>query len=335
MISFFASPIGLGHSTRDIAMAGHLGDVSFVSGGGAARMLREADMKVRDEYDPPHFSVRGGGLRGRARWLWEYYNYYKRCRGIARRIIREDRPELVVSDEDFASVAEARDMGIPCVLVTDILETRFVRWPASMIERRMNRAMQEMVRGCDMIIMPEYGPDEGNIRRVGPIVRHTEKTREQARKDLGLDRKTVLITAGGTDAGRFLIEAALDAAADIDADVLVASGPSMQDGFPGARNLGFVKDLHEVIMAADVVVSLAGRSTIDEARAYGTPGIFIPVRGHFEQEDNAAREGYVHADIGRLGELVQEKLKEARGPADPGGAKKAAELIAGVAGSND
>ena len=42
-----------------------------------------------------------------------------------------------------------------------------------------------------------------------------------------------------------------------------------------------------MFMHQDLVVSLAGRSTIDESRVYGTPGIFIPIKDHFEQEQNA------------------------------------------------
>ena len=63
----------------------------------------------------------------------------------------------------------------------------------------------------------------------------------------------------------------------------------MTKKFDNVKNLGFVDNLHELIFAADLIISLAGKSTIDEANAYGTPGIFIPIKGHFEQEDNARR----------------------------------------------
>jgi UDP-N-acetylglucosamine--N-acetylmuramyl-(pentapeptide) pyrophosphoryl-undecaprenol N-acetylglucosamine transferase len=97
--------------------------------------------------------------------------------------------------------------------------------------------------------------------------------------------------------------------------------------FEKIRNLGFVNNLHEVIYAADVIVSLAGKSTIDEAKEYGTPGIFIPIRGHFEQEDNAKGEGFVFEDINRLEELILEKLGEKRNPIKKNGAQNAANII--------
>ena len=74
------------------------------------------------------------------------------------------------------------------------------------------------------------------------------------------------------------------------------------------RNLGFVENLHEVIFASDLIISLAGKSTIDESVVYGTPGIFIPIKDHFEQEDNAKEMGFNFEDIYNLENLIKEKL---------------------------
>ena len=94
-----------------------------------------------------------------------------------------------------------------------------------------------------------------------------------------------------------------------------------------SRNLVFVENLHELIFAADVIISLAGKSTIDEAKSYGTPAIFIPIKGHFEQEDNAKKEGFVFEDINRLDELILQKVDEKRNPVDTNGATIAADSI--------
>ena len=53
---------------------------------------------------------------------------------------------------------------------------------------------------------------------------------------------------------------------------------------------------------------MAGRSTIDETIVYKTPGIFIPIKNHFEQEENARRMGYNYEDIFKLESLMEEKL---------------------------
>jgi UDP-N-acetylglucosamine--N-acetylmuramyl-(pentapeptide) pyrophosphoryl-undecaprenol N-acetylglucosamine transferase len=72
--------------------------------------------------------------------------------------------------------------------------------------------------------------------------------------------------------------------------------------------LGYVPNLHEYIYASDLVISLAGRSTMDESIVYNIPGIFIPLKNHFEQEEGAKRLGFEYKDIFRLDKLIEEKL---------------------------
>ncbi len=331
-LDFFSSPIGLGHVTRDIAIANNFGNIStkFVTGSGAAKILKNLDFKVEDVYIPPQFIVENGMLKNSTRWLWSYYQYYKRCKKSAKKIIDVDSPRLVISDEDFASLTVAQNKKIPTILITDIVQTNFVNGITSFIEKKMNKSMQAIMKKCDIVIIPENGSDEGNIRRVGPIVRQINFSREELRKKFSFDKKTIIVSIGGTDAGLFLIEKTLESILKInqDVNVIVVSGPSLSKKFGDSiRNLGFVSNLHEIIFAADVIVSLAGKSTIDEARAYGTPGIFIPIKGHFEQEDNAREEGFVFEDINKLDKLILEKLEQKRNPLETKGAINAYNII--------
>ncbi len=330
-VGFFCSPIGLGHATRDIAIAQCFDDISakFVTGDGAAKLFSEYGFSVNDSYAPPRFKVEKGSLQKSLRWLFTYYQYYKECRIIAEEFLQKEEPGLIVSDEDFASLATAQQNKIPSILITDILETRFTRGIGSLIEKKMNRSMRDIVQKCDVVIMPELGRDQDNIKRVGPIVRTTKHTREELRKKFSFSRKTITVSVGGTDAGRFLVERTVDAFSrlKLDADLVVVSGPSLKPDMQNIRDLGFVNNLHELIYASDLVVSLAGKSTIDEARAYGTPGIFIPIRNHFEQEDNARQEGYQYEDMLRLETLIPQKLESARKPVETNGASRACEII--------
>ena len=337
-LDFFSSPIGLGHVTRDIAIASNFENIStnFVTGSGAARILENLDLRVEDVYTPPQFIVENGSLKNSAKWLWNYFQYYKNCKNISKKIIENDNPRIVVSDEDFASLTIAQDKKIPNVLITDILETKFTKGFASIIEKKMNKSMHEIIKKCDYVIIPEDGVDEDNIIRVGPIVRKTKRSREELRKNFSFTKKTIVVAIGGTDAGLFLIEKVLEILPKLsEFEIVIVSGPSLSKKFEKIKNLGFVNNLHEVIYAADVLVSLAGKSTIDEAKQYGTPAIFIPIRGHFEQEDNARDEGFVFEDIERLDELILQKLEEKRNPHDMGGAQKASEIIKNLLNSSN
>jgi UDP-N-acetylglucosamine--N-acetylmuramyl-(pentapeptide) pyrophosphoryl-undecaprenol N-acetylglucosamine transferase len=331
LFDFFSSPIGLGHVTRDIAIVNNFENITtnFVTGSGAAKILKNLEFQVRDVYNPPSFIVENGTLKNPTKWLWNYYQYYRDCKNISQKIIQKDSPNLVISDEDFASLSIAQERKIPTVLITDILQTHFTKGLASFIEKKMNRSMQEIVKKCEVVIIPEIGENKDNIKRVGPIVRQTNYSREQLRERLSFDKKTIVISIGGTDAGLFLIEKSLDAISKInqDLDIVLVSGPSVNKNYENVRNLGFVDNLHELIFAADVLIALAGKSTIDEANAYGTPAIFIPIKGHFEQEDNAKEQGFVFEDIKRLDILVLEKLEEKRNQVSTNGAQIASDII--------
>ena len=328
---FFSSPIGLGHVTRDIAIVNNLEDISvnFVTGSGAAKILKKLDCKVDDVYNPPSFNVKDGILNNQTKWLWNYYQYYKNCKNISEKILEKNNPNLIISDEDFASLNVAQNLKIPNILITDVLETKFTKGIASFIEKKMNKSMMNIIKNCDMVIIPEEGDDQDNIKRVGPIVRKINYSREEMRERFSFNKKTILISIGGTNAGLFLIDKAIKAILKInqDIEIIVVSGPAISKKFLNVKNLGFVDNLHEIIFASDLIISLAGKSTIDEAKAYGIPGIFIPIKDHFEQENNAKLEGFIFEDVNRLETLILEKLEQKRNKINTNGARLASEII--------
>ena len=255
------------------------------------------------------------------------------CKEISNDIIRKEEPELIISDEDFASIAIAQERKIQNVIITDILETKFTSGLGGMIEKKMNKTMQEMLHKANKVIIPEIGDNQDNIIRTGPIVRETQKTRDEIREELHFDKKTIVLSVGGTDAGMFLIKQTINAVKKIQSDInlVVVAGPKIKDKFGGSlRNLGFVSNLHEIIFAADLVISLAGKSTIDESIVYGTPGIFIPIKDHFEQEDNAKEMGFSFKDIFNLEELIKKALKRDRNEQQENGVSLAGMEISNV-----
>ena len=134
-MTFFSSPIGLGHVTRDSAIMQHIEEISttFVTGNAAAKFLEQLQFDVKDAYIPPQFTVENGLLQNPLRWLWKYYKYYKDCKNISSIIIKKENPYAVISDEDFASITIAQEQNIPTVLITDVLETKFTSGLGSII----------------------------------------------------------------------------------------------------------------------------------------------------------------------------------------------------------
>lgn len=191
VFDFFSSPIGLGHVTRDIAIVNNFENnvTNFVTGSGAAKILKNLDFKVQDVYNPPSFIIQDGALKNQAKWLWNYYQYYKDCKNISQKILKIDNPDLIISDEDFAALSNAQNMKIQTVLITDILETRFTKGLTSFIEKKMNKSMHGIIKKCDVVIIPENGDDQDNIKRVGPIVRKTNFSREELREKFSFEKK--------------------------------------------------------------------------------------------------------------------------------------------------
>ena len=343
-VLFFTSPIGLGHATRDIAIAEKLkhianDEILFISGGAAYDLISKEGFQALNLYRPPPFTVDSGKLRNSFVWLMKYIIYYKRSKKIAEQVIRKDvrKYPLIVSDEDFASISVSQntilsksvfiyDMVEPTAsghgiisnycninIENNVGETHFASGFLHIFEKKMNRSMSNLIKKCDKVIIPDFGDNRANLVYVGPIVREVKSDRMSLRNNLGFTRKTILVCAGGTDGGRHLIQKSLEAYGNLkkwlDVDLVLVPGPNLElndsDDF---YNLGFVDNLHEYIYASDLVISLAGRSTIDESTVYGTPGIFIPIKNHFEQEQNALRLGYKYEDISKLESLIEEKL---------------------------
>jgi len=316
-VLFFSSPIGLGHATRDLAIINQLkiGSCKVFSGSSAIEFFHQNSIQAQDVYSPPKFDVIDGKLEKSLKWLWSYYRYYKRCKEISSKIISNEKPRVIISDEDFASIAIAQERKIPNIIITDILETKFISGFGGVVEKKMNKTMHEMLDKANRVIIPELGENQNNIIRTGPIVRKIQKNRDELRDILDFKKKTIVLCVGGTDAGIFLIKQTIEAIKkiQIDVDLVLVSGPKINKKFSDdVRNLGFVSNLHEIIFAADLVISLAGKSTIDESIVYGTPGIFIPIKGHFEQEDNAKEIGFKFEDIFNLENLIGEKLNKNR-----------------------
>jgi UDP-N-acetylglucosamine--N-acetylmuramyl-(pentapeptide) pyrophosphoryl-undecaprenol N-acetylglucosamine transferase len=337
MTLFFTSPLGLGHATRDIAIAEKLKpmikEILFVTGSAAFTLISKRGYSALDLYKPIKFYTESGELQQSFRWLMSYFSYYKKCKGIAENVLaRYDG--AVISDEDLASIATAEKLKRKRILITDITETSFTNHFASIVEKRMNKVMHKMMDKCSYVIIPDYGDDKGSFVYVGPIVREVNVDRSTLRKKFGFNKKTIVLCGGGTDVGKYLIEKSIEAYRKLrkkmDIDLVIAPGPILKlTDSSDFRNVGFVDNLHEYIYASDLIISPAGRSTMDESIVYGVPGIFIPIKNHFEQEQGAKRLGFSYKDIFRMDTLIEEKLSsQGKIIANTNsGAEKAAKLI--------
>ena len=333
MVLFFSSPIGLGHITRDVAIMDKVmqlygyNDFRFVTGSVAYDFISNLNNTIYggnifsyNLYNPPSFSIIDGKLNHGFFWLLKYLYYYTNCKKYLTKFFNSGdyhniSLDLIVSDEDFASLSFTKNLDIKRIFITDVLNTKFSKsFLFSNFEKILNNSMCNLIKSSECVILPEIGEDKDNFFYVGPIVREVNITREELRKKLSFDRKTILVSTGGTNAGLYLLKKTIESFSQIknkneyDLVVLSNSGSALSNLDSGCRYVGIIGNGHEYVNACDLVISLAGKSTIDESMVYGTPGIFIPIKNHFEQEHRAKLLGFKYNDIYKLDELIEEKL---------------------------
>jgi pimeloyl-ACP methyl ester carboxylesterase/predicted glycosyltransferase len=175
--------------------------------------------------------------------------------------------------------------------------------------------------------------------------------RKAIRRELGYDpdRPLVVASAGGSAVGVHLLHRVADAFQLLrrdmpDAQLLLVGGPRIDPGefvsAPGMTVTGYVHDLSRTLACCDLAVVQGGLSTTMELVANRRPFIYVPLRNHFEQNFHVAHRlrrygappptDFDDATPERLAREMRERLgaKVTYEPVDPGGASRAAALIA-------
>jgi len=318
--------LGLGHAARSVAVAKELVSrhpdlyLFFLAGSPALDLAVASGFDAMPLPPTPEWFHERGEIRSMGRWYREYAKYLR----IAGRFLRQeadwDRFRFLISDGEIASVRESSRHGIPTIAFVHSVGQAFAQDPAThLLEGFGRRWMGSVLSRANVRVLGlEAGIDLPNARYVGPIVRPFSKDRSTLREDLVFLKKTVLVAPGGTAVGGFLIDEAVRAwkALDVpDAQMIVVSGPKLKpEHVPGVYYKGFVPNLQDYVLAADLVITMAGKGTMMEALAAGTPVIAIPPKGHAEAERNLKAFGlrYRYEDRFRLRELIPELLSMVR-----------------------
>ncbi len=336
-VLYGVSPIGLGHATRASAVAEELrrigAEVLFASGGNAADYLKLSGFATEDIVRVPVPTVVRGEMKRAAFWYLRYWRGYRRSKAAMEGLISEFKPDLVVGDEEFSSVVIAMERGIKHALVTDELELGFARTAAARaIESRVSRWYSGVLGAASTVIIPEFGEDFGSRKHVGPIVRKLTRTKDQVFHDYAFPagEQMVLLSLSGSGIGEHLLAKAVRGIRELKSAgvfLAISGNRGRRTTGDGVFDLGVVSNNQDLVAAADLVISTAGKSTIDEAVSAGTPIVALPIKNHAEQERNAAALGYRPSDVGRLHELVSEKIGRREAPRDFQGAEKASSLL--------
>ena len=334
------SPIGFGHASRSAAIGLKLREMSlepeFATGGPAVKFLKSYGFKVHDVVTEPNPTESGGEMKMATLWYIRYWLGYRSTSKKIAELVARLSPGLIVGDEEFSSVSIAMQRGIEHALISDELELGFARSAvAKRVEASVGRWYSHFQRRVSNLLIPSFGADSGNIRYMTPVTRDVTKPREAVRAEYGLPpgSSVVLLSSSGSGMKPFLLHRSLEAFRKVctHSDVFATTG----EGGPhtkgdNIRELGIVRDNQNLIAAADLVISTAGKSTIDECASSGTPIIAIPIKNHAEQERNAAELGFTPGDKDRLEELIPKFQSKRNEPAHYTGAQRTAAYLASL-----
>lgn len=316
---------GLGHATRAVALARGLHarrpDIAllFIAGVPAIDLVIASGFDAMPLPPVPDWPSEDGVLSPVWRWYVDYARYLR----VARRFLDEEadwgHSPFLLSDGEVASLSGAVRRGVPTAAVIEAFPSDFARdLPSRVAEGSYNFWFSRLARRIDLVLALGRAPRWPNVHRIGPIARPFSASRDKLREDFVFRKKTILVTAGGTAVGEFLVREAMRAFRELrleDTSMFVVSGPRLKvSPEPGVYTYGFVPNLQDYILAADLVITTGGASTVAEANAAGTPIIAIPPRGHAEAERHARDLGFTHDDIGRLKDVIPERLASGRTP---------------------
>jgi UDP-N-acetylglucosamine--N-acetylmuramyl-(pentapeptide) pyrophosphoryl-undecaprenol N-acetylglucosamine transferase len=238
------------------------------------------------------YRIEGLPIRGMFRPLWSPKNIgvafdYLMSKWLARKILREFRPQVAVGVGGYASSATlsaAYDMHIPCLVQEQ-------NSYAGLTNKRLASKAQKFCVAYEG--MERFFPKE-KIMLTGNPVRQalldSTVTREQALADYGLDpnRKTVLLV-GGSLGARTINESVLqhlDEIAQSGLQFIWQTGKYYHDQIAERLKASgkpdnlvvcdFIADMAAAYRAADLVLSRAGASSISEFCLIGMPVILVP-----------------------------------------------------------
>lgn len=237
------------------------------------------------------YEIKGLPIRGFFRPLWKPQNVgvaidYLKSKRMAKRILREFQPQVVVGVGGYASSAAlgaANSMGIPTLIQE---QNSF----AGLANKQLAAKAQKICVAYEG--MERFFPKEKIMMTGNPVrqaLLNTSMTREEARKSFGLsaDKKTVLLV-GGSLGARTINESVLqhlDMVKNCDVQFVWQTGKYYSaeiaerlkgQNIPNLKVTDFITDMGAAYKAADLVVSRAGAGSISEFCLLGMPVILVP-----------------------------------------------------------
>lgn len=251
-----------------------------------------ARVETRAALDEPTLVMQGPIIVDRAASAKAYDAYHANWRAkIADQTIALSalRPDLLVSDIPYASLAAAEQLGVPAIALCS-LNWRDVRLAYCGADHAITQTIEDAYQSARVFLQPEPHMPMlwlKNARSIGPIGRRGVNRAAELRQKLGLasDRKLILVSFGGI--------AGAPAMDFSHAPELFFIAPSS-----GGHNSIDVRDaglpMIDILASVDAVVTKDGYATLVEAAVNGVR-ILMLERAHWPEAPYLRAWGEAHA----------------------------------------
>lgn len=308
--------VGIGHTSRELKLAkkleenGH--EIEFASYGAGLHYLRK---NKKTTHTLPDMNFEGGNgainIEQSVRNSKDIpYTFIKTMYKEAR-IIKRIKPDLIISDSDYSTPFTAKLLGIPCYIITndltfgfsDSTNNQFIKY----FEKSIEKLIHKISKTATKILIPDIPgtievPEklEDKTEFIGPLLNNQKiATKEELRRKYNLKQedKIIIVTVGGSEFGKQLIENICDIAQKLEVDtIIIFTGLEInpkQFKIPHTTKNIIIKqfsyNLIEWMKLSDLTIALAGHTTTMELISIKKPNILIPIKNHKEQQKNIQR----------------------------------------------
>ena len=208
----------------------------------------------------------------------------------AKQIIKEFKPDVVIGTGGYVSgpvVYQAAKLGIPTAIHE---QNAYPGVTTRILTKKVNKVMLTVKEALDYL-----GTDiDYTVTGLPVRAELFEKTKEQARKELGFDDSFTVLSFGGSLGAGCINETMAEVikytrANDLKINHIHGYGGMGKESFPAAmkkygvpmksdrtRITEYINDMDTCMAAADLVICRSGATTLAELEAMGKPAILIP-----------------------------------------------------------
>jgi len=238
-----------------------------------------------------------------------------------KKIIKEFRPDLVITDFEPAGIMASRKTNTRFITIFNFnpnLLQQYAKENKITYSIKLQAAyVNHYYKLSKKVVIPTlFGPHKkvNHFVYTNPIARQSprEFDEEKLMKKLGLKKRPILIAIGGSNFGIGLVESMINILPQFKEEFIIFGYPYSKEKI--SKNIAtftFKPNFLEYLSVCKGIITLAGHNTLSELLVYKKPALIFPVKNHIEQMLNAYEiKKRKYGIVKNLDSLNPEMLKE-------------------------